>query len=75
MYQSVADIDLYIGGVTENHMPGAVVGPTFGYIISNQFQNLKASDRFFYSDRSQPFSFTTSKNTNAIEKKKGTLSN
>ncbi|EFX87542.1 hypothetical protein DAPPUDRAFT_221514 [Daphnia pulex] len=58
VYQSVADIDLYIGGVTENHMPGAVVGPTFGYIIANQFQNLKTSDRFFYSDRSQPISFT-----------------
>ncbi len=61
VYGSVADIDLYIGGVTENHMPGAAVGPTFGYIIASQFQNLKTSDRFFYSDRSQPFSFTKSK--------------
>ncbi|XP_046655262.1 chorion peroxidase-like [Daphnia pulicaria] len=58
VYQSVADIDLYIGGVTEKQMPGAVVGPTFGYIIANQFQNLMVSDRFFYSDLSQPISFT-----------------
>lgn len=70
VYQSVADIDLYIGGVTEKQMPGAAVGPTFGYIIANQFQNLKVSDRFFYSDRSQPISFTASKNTNASYTKK-----
>jgi peroxidase len=66
----VADIDLYIGGVTEKQMPGAVVGPTFGYIIANQFQNLMVSDRFFYSDLSQPISFTASKNTDASCTKK-----
>lgn len=60
VYASVEDIDLYIGGVTETHQPGALVGPTFGYIIAKQFQNLKNSDRFFYSDTTQSVSFTSS---------------
>lgn len=57
VYESVRDIDLYIGAVTEKHLPGALVGPTFAYIIKNQFQNLMNSDRFFYSDTSKSVSF------------------
>nr|CAH0104885.1 unnamed protein product [Daphnia galeata] len=60
VYATVKDIDLFIGGVTEKPMPGAAVGPTFHYIIGQQFANLRRTDRFFYSDRSQPFSFTKS---------------
>ncbi|XP_045034963.1 chorion peroxidase isoform X2 [Daphnia magna] len=58
VYQSVQDIDLFIGGVTEKHMPDAAVGPTFGYIIAEQFENLKRTDRFFYSDLTNSVSFT-----------------
>ncbi len=62
MYASVKDIDLYIGGVTEKHITGAHVGPTFGYIIAEQFKNLKRADRFFYNNVGQSVSFTASKN-------------
>ncbi|XP_057365506.1 peroxidase-like [Daphnia carinata] len=58
VYESVKDIDLYIGGVTEDRLPGSVVGPTFTYIIAKQFENLRQSDRFFYSDTTQNVSFT-----------------
>lgn len=61
MYKSVKDIDLYIGGVTEKRVTGALVGPTFGYIISKQFETLKNADRFFYSDTKKPVSFSASK--------------
>ena len=61
VYASVADIDLYIGGVTELHVRGALLGPTFSYIISQQFANLKRADRFFYSYLNQPVSFNASK--------------
>ncbi len=61
MYQTVNDIDLFIGGVTEIPLPGALVGPTFGNIISQQFENLRRSDRFFYTDLSQSVSFSSSK--------------
>jgi peroxidase len=55
------DIDLYIGGVTETRLPGSLVGPTFTYIIAKQFENLRQSDRFFYTDLTQSVSFTASK--------------
>ena len=58
IYKNVNDIDLYIGGVTERHMPGALLGPTFAKIIYRQFDNLKHADRFFYDDLSQPGSLT-----------------
>ncbi|KAI9560223.1 hypothetical protein GHT06_014237 [Daphnia sinensis] len=58
VYESVQDIDLYIGGVTEKHMPNAALGPTFGYIVAKQFENLKRADRFFYSDLTKSVSFT-----------------
>jgi peroxidase len=48
VYESVYDIDLFIGGVTEYPMPDAVLGPTFANIFAFQFSNLRRSDRFFY---------------------------
>ncbi|XP_032794174.2 peroxidase isoform X6 [Daphnia magna] len=58
VYKSVEDIDLYIGGVTERPLPGAAVGPTFAYIIAQQFDNLRRTDRFFYANLGQTVSFT-----------------
>lgn len=69
VYASVRDIDLYIGGVTEERLPGAAVGPTFTYIIAKQFENLRQSDRFFYSHLTQSVSFTAAQ-LNEIKKVK-----
>ena len=61
-YNSVQDVDLFIGGVSEKPVPGGLVGPTFAGIIAQQFRNLKQADRFFYDDLNQPdISFTASK--------------
>jgi peroxidase len=60
IYASVYDIDLYVGGLTETPLPGALVGPTFATIIAKQFRNLRVTDRFFYDDLSQSVSFTPS---------------
>ncbi len=49
VYPTVNDIDLYIGGVTEIPLAGALVGPTFANIFAKQFDNLKQADRFFYN--------------------------
>jgi peroxidase len=49
VYESVYDIDLFIGGVTEYPMPDAVLGPTFANIFAYQFSNLRRTDRFFYT--------------------------
>jgi len=49
VYESVYDVDLYIGGVTEKPLPNAELGPTFAGIFALQFLNLKRTDRFFYT--------------------------
>ena len=60
VYESVDDVDLFIGGVTEKPLPNALVGPTFAYVIYKQFESLRYGDRFFYDDLSKPVSFTKS---------------
>jgi hypothetical protein len=47
-YGNVNNIDLWIGGLAEDHMPGASVGPTFQRILVDQFQRLRDGDRFWY---------------------------
>lgn len=58
LYDSVDDIDLYIGGVSEDKAEGALVGPTFQCIIADQFLRLKRGDRYFYDLGRQPGSLT-----------------
>lgn len=47
-YASVNDIDLWVGGLAEDHAPGAAVGPLFQAIIVDQFTRLRDGDRFWY---------------------------
>ena len=50
MYASVDDIDLWIGGLAEDHVPGAMVGETFWTVIKMQFEALRDGDRFWYQE-------------------------
>ena len=52
------DIDLYIGGVSEDKFEGALIGPTFQCIVADQFLRLKRGDRYFYDVGGQHGSFT-----------------
>jgi peroxidase len=61
VYDSVDDIDLFVGGVTEKPLSGGLVGPTFAYIIAKQFENIKQSDPFFYDLVNQRGTFTKGK--------------
>lgn len=48
-YGSVDEIDPWVGGICEDHLPGANVGPLIAAAIIDQFSRLRDGDRFFYS--------------------------
>ena len=47
-YGSVANIDLWVGGLAENHTAQGSLGPLFSRIIADQFTRLRDGDRLFY---------------------------
>ncbi|CAH0385310.1 unnamed protein product [Bemisia tabaci] len=59
VYGSIDDVDLYIGAVSENPLPGAILGPTFVCLVGDQFARLRAGDRFFYEEGGDLSSFST----------------
>jgi hypothetical protein len=53
-YGSIDDIDVWVGGLAEDHAAGGSVGPLFRAIIADQFQRLRDGDRFWYEDSLTP---------------------
>lgn len=48
LYGTVDNIDLWVGGLAEDHVAGASVGPTIRAIVADQFERLRDGDRFWY---------------------------
>jgi len=48
LYGNVDSIDLWVGGLAEDHLSGSSVGPTFQKIIADQFARVRDGDRFWY---------------------------
>ncbi len=48
VYDSVDDIDLWVGVLAEDHVSGALVGETAHAILKDQFERLRDGDRFWY---------------------------
>jgi hypothetical protein len=49
-FLDINQVDLWTGGLSEHHMPGAMIGETFGTIIANQFEALRDGDRFYFEN-------------------------
>jgi peroxidase len=47
-YAHPDDVDLWVGGLAEDPVPGAHVGPLVQRILVDQFQALRDGDRFWY---------------------------
>jgi peroxidase len=51
LYGSVDKIDLWVGALAEDHLPGASVGPTLAKVLVDQFQRIRNGDRFWYQNQ------------------------
>ncbi len=50
-YGSIDTVDLWAGGLAEDHAEGAIIGSTFGRIIGDQFTALRDGDRFYFENQ------------------------
>jgi hypothetical protein len=48
LYKSVNNVDLWIGILAEDHLPGKSVGRTMNAMLKAQFENLRDGDFYFY---------------------------
>ena len=51
LYETVDNIDLWVGGLAEDHVARSSVGETFQTIIVDQFERLRDGDRFWYQNQ------------------------
>lgn len=51
LYGHPGNIDLWVGLISERRLAGALVGPTIGCILGDQFKRLRTGDRFWYENK------------------------
>lgn len=49
-YGSVDKIDLWVGGLSEDHLPGSSLGETFNHILVDQFERMRDGDSNWYQN-------------------------
>jgi len=50
LYGHPDNVDLWVGGMSEDHVRDGMLGPTFSCIITDQFRALRDGDRFWYEN-------------------------
>ena len=50
VYGDVDNIDLWIGGLAEDHLPGSSLGELVQTIVADQFERLRDGDRYWYEN-------------------------
>ena len=63
VYNTVDDVDAYVGMLVETHQTNALVGPTLIAILKEQFQRLRDGDRFWYEAYLDPASLSVVQHT------------
>ncbi|XP_046553282.1 peroxidasin-like [Haliotis rubra] len=63
LYSCVNDVDLFVGGLREKPVKRGLLGPTFGFILAKQFENLRLGDRFWYERADKERIFTAAQLT------------
>lgn len=58
LYDNPNDVDLIVGGMLEKPVEDSIFGPTFRYLLSEQFARTRWTDRYFYDSLAQPLPFT-----------------
>ncbi|MDW3095007.1 MAG: peroxidase family protein [Gammaproteobacteria bacterium] len=53
-YTTVNEVDLWVGGLAEDKVAGALVGEVFFAILKDQFERLRDGDRFWYENSMSP---------------------
>ena len=48
LYGTVDNVELFVGGLAEDHAPGSSMGSTFQAIIANQFERIRDGDSAWY---------------------------
>jgi peroxidase len=54
VYSSIEDVDLWIAGIAEDPLPGALLGETFTVLMIDQFTRFRDGDRFWYENYLPP---------------------
>ena len=70
-YGSLDTVDLFVGGLAEEPVPGGLVGATFACIFANTFGAIRNGDRFYYENvesDTNPDAFFTAEQRDEIEK-------
>jgi hypothetical protein len=51
LYGNVNNIDLWVGALAEDHVPGGSVGPLIQQIVATQFEHIRDGDRLWFENQ------------------------